>query len=83
MIPDDISSRAVLPSKTRWPTRRLRKERIPLGKEGKRRRRCGRCGDYGHNRKSCKWPIPLHYQNDNSGHIEIGMQDWSLQLENE
>ena len=83
MIPDDIGSRVVLPSKTRRPTGRPRKERIPSGGEGKRRRRCGWCGDYGHNQKSCKWPLPLHYQNDNSGHIEIGMQDYSLQSENE
>ena len=83
MIFDDISSRVVLPPKTRRLIGRPRKERIPLGGEGKRRQQCGRCGDYGHNRKSCKRPIPLHYQNDNSGHIEIGMQDCSLQLENE
>ena len=54
MIPDDISSRVVLPQKTRRPTGRTRKERIPSGGKGKRRRRCGQCGDYGHNRKSCK-----------------------------
>ena len=37
MILDDISSRVVLPLKTRRPTRRLRNERIPSGGEGKRR----------------------------------------------
>ena len=67
----------------RRPTGRQRKERIPSGGEGKRRRQCGQCGDYGHNRKSCKQPIPLHYQKDNSGHIKIGIQDCSLQSENE
>ncbi|KAL6347643.1 hypothetical protein AAG906_026171 [Vitis piasezkii] len=54
MIPGDISSRVVLPPKTRRPTGRPRKERIPSGGEGKRRQRCGQCGDYGHNRKLCK-----------------------------
>ncbi|RVW79478.1 hypothetical protein CK203_050069 [Vitis vinifera] len=41
MIPDDIGSRVVLPPKTRRPTGRPRKERIPSGGEGKRRQRCG------------------------------------------
>ncbi|RVX20202.1 hypothetical protein CK203_004545 [Vitis vinifera] len=73
MIPDDISSRVVLPPKTRRLAGIPRNERILSGGESKHRWRCGRCGDYGHNRKSCKRHIPLHYQNDNSGHIEIGM----------
>ena len=42
VIPDDTSNRVVLPQKTRRPIERPRKERIPLGGEGKRRRRCGR-----------------------------------------
>ena len=42
MIPCDISSRVVLPPKTRQPTGRPRKERIPSGGEGKRRQRCDR-----------------------------------------
>ena len=83
MIPDDVSSRVVLPPKTRRLVGRPRKERIPLGGESKRRRRSARCGDYGHNRKSCKRPLSQHYQNGNSGHTEIGMQDCSLQSENE
>ena len=41
VIPDDTSNRVVLPQKTRRPAERPRKERIPLGGEGKRRRRCG------------------------------------------
>ena len=41
MIPVAVSSRVVLPPKTRRLAGRPRKERIPLGGEGKRRRRCG------------------------------------------
>ena len=80
VVPDDISMRVVLPPITRRPAGRPRKERIPSGGEGKRSRRCGRCGDYGHNRKSCKRPIPLHHQNDPSGDTEIGLQDVTLDL---
>ncbi|RVW54259.1 hypothetical protein CK203_080126 [Vitis vinifera] len=54
MILDDISSRVVLPPKTRRLAGIPRNERILSGGESKHRWRCGRCGDYGHNRKSCK-----------------------------
>ena len=68
VIPDEIRNRVVLPPKTSRSVGRPRKEGISSGGESKRKRRCGRCGDYGCNRKSCKRPILLHYQNDNSGH---------------
>ena len=42
------------------------KERICLGGEVKRARCCGRCGDYGNNRKTCKRPIPLHPRDEHS-----------------
>ena len=49
MIPCDISSRVVLPPKTRRLAGIPRNERILSGGESKHKWRCGRCGDYGHN----------------------------------
>ena len=54
VISEDISCRVVLSPKSRRPVGRPRKERICSGGEGKPTRCCGRCGDYGHNRKTCK-----------------------------
>ncbi|XP_034676991.1 uncharacterized protein LOC117907534 [Vitis riparia] len=58
VVPNHIRDKVVLPPKTRRPTGRPRKVRIPSGGEGKRTSRCSRCGQYGHNRKTCKRPIP-------------------------
>ncbi|KAL6336650.1 hypothetical protein AAG906_035964 [Vitis piasezkii] len=58
VVPNHISDKVVLPPKTRRPTGRPRKVRIPSSGEGKRTSRCSRCGQYGHNRKTCKRPIP-------------------------
>ncbi|KAL6344324.1 hypothetical protein AAG906_037899 [Vitis piasezkii] len=49
VIPDEIRNRVVLPPKTSRSVRRPRKEGISSGGESKRKRRCGRCGDYGCN----------------------------------
>ncbi|RVW14908.1 hypothetical protein CK203_072251 [Vitis vinifera] len=58
VVPNHISDKVVLPPKTRRPTGRPRKVRISSGGEGKHTSRCSRCGQYGHNRKTCKRPIP-------------------------
>ncbi|RVW93927.1 hypothetical protein CK203_028168 [Vitis vinifera] len=58
VVPNHIRDKVVLPPKTRRPTGRPRKVRIPSGGEGKHTSRCSRCGQYGHNRKTCKRPIP-------------------------
>ncbi|RVW41969.1 hypothetical protein CK203_091907 [Vitis vinifera] len=58
VVPNHIRDKVVLPPKTRRPTGIPKKVRIPSGGEGKRTSRCSRCGQYGHNRKTCKRPIP-------------------------
>ena len=83
VIPKDIYCRVVLPPKSRRPTGRPRNERICSGKEVKHTRYCGRCGDYGHNRKTCKRSIPLYprYEHSCVSIIEsnINIQEFSLQ----
>ncbi|RVW57841.1 hypothetical protein CK203_114816 [Vitis vinifera] len=59
VVPNHIRDKVVLPPKTRRPTGRPGKVRIPSGGEGKRTSRCSRCGQYGHNRKTCKTTNPL------------------------
>ena len=49
----------MLPQKSRRLAGRPRNETIRSDKEVKHIRCCGRCGDYGHNRKRCKRPISL------------------------
>ena len=66
IISKDIHYRVVLPQKNRQPTGKPRNERICSGGEVTRTRCCGRCGDYGHNRKTCKRPIPLHPRDEHS-----------------
>ena len=66
VIPEDIYCRVVLPPKIRRPVGRLRKERIHSIEDVKCSRCCGRCGDYRHNRKICKRPIPLHPRDEHS-----------------
>nr|CAN83444.1 hypothetical protein VITISV_005823 [Vitis vinifera] len=58
VILDHIRNKIMLPPKTRRPTGRPRKVRIPSGEESNRISHCSRCGQYGHNRKTCKRPIP-------------------------
>nr|CAN66712.1 hypothetical protein VITISV_041525 [Vitis vinifera] len=58
VVPNHIRDKVVLPPKTRRPTGRPRKVRIPFGGEGKRTSRCSQCGQYGLNWKTCKRPIP-------------------------
>ncbi|KAL6350436.1 hypothetical protein AAG906_004387 [Vitis piasezkii] len=83
VIPEDIHCRVVLPPKSRRPAGRPRKERIRSGGETKHTRCCGRCGDYGHNRKTCKRPIPLHPRDEHSCvnivESNINIQELSLQ----
>ena len=73
----------MLPPKIWRPTGRPRNERIHLGGEVKCTRCCGRCGDYGHNRKICKRPIPLHPRDEHSCvnivESNINIQEFSLQ----
>ena len=54
IILDHIRNKVMLPPKTRRPTKRPRKVRIPSGEEGKRTSHYSLCGQYGHNRKTCK-----------------------------
>ena len=83
VIPKYICYKVVLPPKSQQLVGRPRKERICLGGEVKRARCCGRCGDYGHNRKTCKRPIPLHPRDEHSCvnivESNINIQDFSLQ----
>ncbi|KAL6333957.1 hypothetical protein AAG906_000008 [Vitis piasezkii] len=53
VVPNHIRDKVVLPPKTRRPTGRPMKVRIP-SVERQRTSRCSRCGQYGHNRKTCK-----------------------------
>ena len=79
-----IRCRVVLPPKSQRPVGRLRKKRICSGGEAKRKRCCSKCGDCGHNRKTCKQPIPLHPKDDhgcvNIVENNINIQEFSLQL---
>ena len=59
IIPEDIHCRVVLPQKSRPLVGRPRNETIRSDKEVKHIWCCGKCGDYGHNRKTCKRPISL------------------------
>ena len=83
VILEDIRCRVVLPPRNRRPTRRSKNERIHSGGEVKRTQCCGRCGDYGHNGKTCKRPIPLHPRGEHScvNIVEnnINIQEFSLQ----
>ena len=54
IILDHIRNKIMLPPKIRCPTKRPRKVRIPSSGEGKRTSHCSHCGQYGHNRKTCK-----------------------------
>ena len=73
----------MLPLKNWRPTGRLRNERIHSSEEVKHTQCCGRCGDYRHNWKTYKWPIPLHSRDKHScaNIIEsnISIQEFSLQ----
>ena len=53
-IPEDIHCRVVLPLKSQRLVGRPRKERICSSGEVKHTRCCGRFGDYGHDKKTCK-----------------------------
>src|SRR5262249_29177785 len=59
VVSDEVSARVVLPPITRRQIGRRRKERIPSTGEDMGMRKCGRCGGRGHNRVTCKNPIPL------------------------
>ena len=83
VILEDIRCRVVLPPKSQRLAGRPRKERIRSGGEVKRAQCCGRCGDYGNNRKTCKRPIPLYprYEHSCVNIVEsnINIQEFSLQ----
>ena len=82
-ILEDIHCRVVLPPKSRWPIGKPRKKKIHSGERVKCTRCYGRCGDYGHNRKTCKRSIPLYprYEHSCVSIIEsnINIQEFSLQ----
>ena len=52
-IPKDVKNIQVLPPKGRVKPGRLRKRRIKSASEPSTKNRCGRCGIYRHNRKTC------------------------------
>ena len=58
VILDYIHNKVVLPPKTRRPTGRPKKIRILSGEKGKHTSCCSQCGQYEHNQKTCKRPIP-------------------------
>ena len=59
IVPMDIGNRVVLPPVTKRPSGRPRSERIRSVGEHVVRKKCGRCHNYGHNRKTCKNAIPI------------------------
>ena len=56
---EETTKMIVLPPIMRTPGGRPRKRRIPSQGEEGVRLKCGRCGASGHNRKTCKNPIPV------------------------
>ena len=54
VVPNHIRDKVVLPHKTRRPTGRPRKVRIPSGGKDKCTSHCSRYGQYGHNQKTYK-----------------------------
>ena len=82
-IPEDIHYRVVLPLKSQRLVGRPRKERICSSGEVKHTRCCGRFGDYGHDKKTCKRPISLHPRDEyscvNIVERNINIQEFSLQ----
>ncbi|XP_052193834.1 uncharacterized protein LOC127802170 [Diospyros lotus] len=67
IVPDESASVNLLPPATRRPCERRKTCRIPSAGEEKRRVKCGRCGQIGHNQQTCSNPISLdEKKEDNS-----------------
>ena len=64
--PEDIRYRVMLPPKSWKPGGKPRNERFRSSGEVKSTQCCGRYGDDGHNRKTCKRPISLHLRDEHS-----------------
>jgi len=60
IVPDEVKNIVVLPPEMRRPAGRPKKLRIPSVGEEVHTRTCSRCGQHGHNRKTCKNPVPLN-----------------------
>ncbi|KAJ4726137.1 Zinc finger, PMZ-type, partial [Melia azedarach] len=58
LIPSEVREIIVHPPRQRPPVGRRRKQRIPSIGEDVMRRMCSRCHQRGHNRATCKNPIP-------------------------
>ena len=56
IIPNEVKSTVVLPPQGRVQAGRHKKRRCKAPWELKNENRYGRCGIYGHNRKTCKNP---------------------------
>src|SRR5262249_358259 len=61
VVSDEVSAQVVFPPIIRRQFGRRRKECLPSVGEDMGMRKCGRCGRRGHNRQTCKNPIPLHH----------------------
>ena len=59
-VPMEVRNRAILPPIVQRTRGRLKKNRILSAGEDKVKRKCGRCGEKGHNRQKCHRNIPLH-----------------------
>ncbi|KAM6567985.1 hypothetical protein CsatA_027113 [Cannabis sativa] len=53
-IPDDVKSMEVLPPISTEKSSRIKRKRLSFSGEHNSKSRCGRCGQPGHNRKTCK-----------------------------
>ena len=56
IIPNEVKNTVVLPPQGRVQAGRPKKRRCKAPWELKNENRCGRCGIYRHNRKTCKNP---------------------------
>jgi hypothetical protein len=58
-VPEEVKQIVVEPPQLRRPAGRPRSRRIPSTGERVRTRTCTRCGVTGHNRQTCRNPVPL------------------------
>ncbi|XP_052202808.1 uncharacterized protein LOC127808316 [Diospyros lotus] len=66
IVPNESASINLLPPATRCPCGRRKTCQIPSVDKEKRRVKCGRCGQIGHNRQTCSNPISLDEKKEGS-----------------
>ena len=59
IVPEDVKERKEIEPKEKHKSRRPKKRRIQSKGEHKVKLKCGRCGEYGHNRQTCRNPPPV------------------------